>query len=1319
MKNRDLMIAGSFLLGLGLTAQAQEKNADQLFFYGFEDNLSSFTDSSKPLDSIKTLRYYTKEDGGNGQFEVEKWTLDPVVYDTSLVLLNGIQPCQGNDPKVRANDTYECFYEPTDAHQKKMEELGAIGGHYYLHFKTDKNVDQSSDDAKKKESGDYQGCLFIRNIPIQDSTSYRLVYYRKTGQPDKAKMYSGILRGFYNSEKSISMNGDGGNEFMRHDENGIKDSWERVTVMTYYQNDSVANRHCYKSGYWWSSSWKRQASNGEERVYIEQPDKFFVRLTFSAPEVDYFVDDIALYKSWIGGAEYNNDVIRINFGYDTNLKELAAASPLKSIELPGKYFTITGIDSFSTGRDFESGETDEAFRERGGTYERSDIPALSAEYHDDGYMYIFLAPDGDGYVQDCGYYGDVRISFTNPTDNPNMTLKYDGTLYPMSLDTIWAKTKIVPNFTNEFVLPNKGVIATPVAKLAPTAIKMNPVDGSFKLDPATTSIKVFFNKPVYVDTDHETVNGVKAVFSKSGSEPETWFASPFNAADSSVVFTRESSTPLSGEYQIDIFQARAASSFPAAPTKSFSLYFGFEISKSAVNKETKFNGYETNYATPEGFSVNKACMMKVGEFGGLFSKALMFGLYGANLTNNGGSEGDGKGPVLTYQFYVPEACEKEVSFGASGCQKGSWNDAADMDFYVLDTDMKTVIKKESLGGSSIKPSEGGPVTDVDSFAYTISFPAAGTYYLQWSLPKENSWGGGHKGGRVLYYVNVPTVSASCYKYIAKVDNAFDLAQSMKLKAEATLIKYDGSVLDALKEVIGQFDGFTTSTDPYYTEPAQYNNAASALSNATSAMGARIDSVNLYYKEYDNCDSIVKSYNGNDTANVAVVIAAKELLTSHASLEMPETEPAQLRVIIKNIQDATKAINDRKALNNKFLKLVKAVSDTIDHKSAYDFFAEYPAMTSAYNSNKNQDIITGTDAEVNAAINAMQDALNTFNGKLEGALGMANQAKLLVALATKLGIDFDALSAGSSAKITEIMYKLDGDNAGLVDALKLAIKAKMYEMIDAGTLPSDLDLSGFIKNPGLYGMGVIGVDVEYYNYTYGGAKDRWRAKKGTYTNVYPGWSIKVEGGNVHFAYEQRNWNGAAAVYDGYVAADWNSGFSMTQTVEDLPLGKYSIGVAYNNDNNGKTDAKYKDNTLIVSTPGVDTVYRDTVIAVDGDGVYNPTANMFSDDMSVSTGSVTISLNHASGEGWARVDNFGLTFKESIDGVDYAALIADLNTQAAAAINEVVTGVESVTVSGSVEYYNLNGIRLAAPQKGINIKVTTGADGKRVSEKILVK
>ena len=55
MKKRDLILAGALLLGFGLNAQAQTAD-EQLFFFGFEDGLASFTDSANPIDSITQIK---------------------------------------------------------------------------------------------------------------------------------------------------------------------------------------------------------------------------------------------------------------------------------------------------------------------------------------------------------------------------------------------------------------------------------------------------------------------------------------------------------------------------------------------------------------------------------------------------------------------------------------------------------------------------------------------------------------------------------------------------------------------------------------------------------------------------------------------------------------------------------------------------------------------------------------------------------------------------------------------------------------------------------------------------------------------------------------------------------------------------------------------------------------------------------------------------------------------------------------------------------------------------------------------------------------
>lgn len=71
-------------------------------------------------------------------------------------------------------------------------------------------------------------------------------------------MYVDLMRGYYSSEKPFAMNGTStgsGVEFSLHKTSFSAGNWERVTMMSYYQTDSVAERRMYKNGYWWANTW--------------------------------------------------------------------------------------------------------------------------------------------------------------------------------------------------------------------------------------------------------------------------------------------------------------------------------------------------------------------------------------------------------------------------------------------------------------------------------------------------------------------------------------------------------------------------------------------------------------------------------------------------------------------------------------------------------------------------------------------------------------------------------------------------------------------------------------------------------------------------------------------------------------------------------------------------------------------------------------------------------------------------------------------------------------------------------------------------------
>mgnify|MGYP003302691273 FL=1 len=863
MKKCDLLLAGAMLFGFGATVQAQE----QLFFFGFEDGVASFTDSANAPDSITQVQFYDHVGTNGAGLKPEEFKLGPL-YDTVMYVLNGISP------NIDRGDTYDIVLDATGEHAGEFESMGAQGGERYFKYMASGEGDPCED---------YKANLFVRNVPVDDNTSYRLSMYVKASKGE-GQMNIDLLRGFYNSEKQFSMTGEqNSGEFKLVKNSFTTDRWERVTMMSYYQNDSVANRYMYQAGYWWSSSWKAIVP-GDDKEYnmIVQPDQYFVRLAFRAPGVTYYVDDMALTKSWIGGAEYYQNIMRVDFGYDTNLAELCNATPLKAIKLPAEYFKISGTDNL-TGEYFD------------------ELVVSAAEYHNDGYLYLWIDEE-DSF----DYYEDVKVSFTNPEDKA-LQLTYDGDLYPMGHDTVWAKAgKIVPDFAGEPAFFNPSVSALSMEQMPPIFQYSEPEDGSFNLASDKNSFNAVFNKKVFAKLnqyDPADTTSVIAVMEGNGLK-EMWIPTAYDEENFTVTFSRQAgnTTPLVGDYEFTIVQARASARSPQAEHKTITLSFGPADVAPKKFADLKFDAFSKGTNTIEGLSVNQSCMMEVTEFQGAYTKALKFGLYGVNLPNGA--------PVLTYSFNVSEAGQWLVKYGTSGCLKNSWNDACKMVVTVIDEagDTLDIYTEE---GSDKKPEEGGVVTAIDEQVRTVDFPTAGNYQVVFTLPNENSHGGGHKGGRVLYYVEVSNAYSRAYAYIEKYENALNAAKELAASAAANQ-KYTGAYLNDLNANIAANSGFSS------TSPTEYNNTVSSINDAIAVMNGRISTIDAYYEAYQaalDMEALYKDSIGYQ--DLAAFAAVKAIIAQYAELDVTVKTNDEMKAITDEVNAKTKAMKDRGAIIDEF------------------------------------------------------------------------------------------------------------------------------------------------------------------------------------------------------------------------------------------------------------------------------------------------------------------------------------------------------------------------------------------------------------------
>lgn len=1361
MRKRDLLLTGLILTALPLGAQEEDyefvnpvrsdKDARTIFVQNFEPT-GSFATADEAweawqdvlVDTIQDIYYYTTErrtdgDGtGNGTWpniysddNKKDFTL-AVKKDTTINMYNGVLTTDGvvNGEKAPYydNDDYRIVLDQTPDRSEIFKKYGEDGGDYVFRYTSGKCTAGASEWGEYHSDGstaNYRRNLFIRGLDIEENTSYRLTYYIKATKKGAAatRLYSEVMRGYFTSEKPFTMgyvaNNDSDHKYEWNTQFSLQKTefkngeWEKVTMMTHYLNDSIAEAFMFADGYWWAAEWAyTPEGSNREYNYIKQPNKFFARFSFASDSTEFEIDNISLVKSNIGGAEYYENMIRINFGFETNLAELArkAKTPenaVESLELPGEYFSVYAhMPAEATGEE--------------PMWIKMKIN--SAEYHSDGYMYMWTKDDSEGnpVILNPQNYDSVLVSFTNP-DDPKMMLKYTGAQFPNAIDTEWVMAgKKVFNFYNEVAIPNPNIEYNQfnqkvysMKNLPPTVNQAEYEQGSFSLPTDLSSMWFKFSRPVLFDKDSENpATNLAMLKVEQAGKTEYWFASTEDN-DSIVTFTRSKEAlkngPLVGDYVFTLVNVMDESTDFAAP---YAINYSFTESVApktymsvTFNDETVTGQFTSNgESAVEGFSSNDKLAIKVGEFGGLYDKAIMFGLYGVGGLQNGTSDKTDV-PMMTYEFTSTlEDGEYPLTFVTSGCNKGSWNDACRMIIRLFDANDAELATIEE-GGSNNKPDEGKPVYSVDENVMKVTLKKNASYKVTFQLPDENSYNGGHKGGRVLYEIKCADIPLLGWPSIRMYNSAISsLNKNLEYaKAEGKEDDFTGAVYDEAVELAAKYATFKD------TKPSAYKSVSDEIIAASNNLLARFDIVNALIDEVDKAlqeQEIQKGVNA-EYVNLVAFTAIDELWEEVDEFSMKNATDDSIKAVTKLVTDAIKALTDRVALIKKFNDQVATTQAVIDAKEMVDA-ESYATMLEAFNANKDADVIAATDAELNAAIDAIIAGQLAHDSYVSGIKSATVGVKSLIALATKLNVQFEESVA---AEVQARVDALVDDDQALADIYRSAIKVALYKKMAEGELAVDYDLSGFVKNQNLYSAAVLDDDLEYYYYQWGSPNNRWKMKNNyTSEQTFPGWIARATGGNVHAGIETANWTEPKApIFDAYIGLDWSSSVTMTQDVV-LPVGYYNIGVGINySDDDGAKKASFM-------AHAEDSTY--TAIATNKSGDVPVAANTWLDTVKVVDNDVIgLEIKVNGSNSWTRVDNVEVTLIEKLKDFDYeAAAKAEEATLA-----ELLTFVDMAAAeNATVSYYTLEGIKIDAPKAGsVIIKVTESADGKRQAQKILVK
>lgn len=1404
MKKRDLLIAGLLLLGLPVLAQpnlSDPNSAKEVFTQDFE---ASWEDWKKTkIDEISEIQYYVKDgdDDGNGFTPWTDpngaWAKGPIRTDSIIPIYNGEMTVIDDGEKAKGNEEWgddnasSATIVEDNTRAEEFEAFGEAdgGGNYYFKFTSDTilKINSGNGAYSNKLAARYRRNLFVRLKPgdIEENSSYRLTFFVKAktlpGHEDYVAtptVYADVMRGYYHSEKPFSMGYISNDknthpyeysntfEYTKNNFGDDKsyDNWEKVTFMTYYTTDSIAEYFMFKDGYWWADDhaweWKKDAegnTTGKDLYYIVQPDKYFVRLGFPADYTVYSVDNISLTKSWIAGCEYYGDKMRVDFGYKNNLGALVAAEKKKTgvdqIEIEPKYFQVWCLQ-----KGYDESDPDGWFP----------MPMRSAEYHADGYMYLFTSffkLEGEDYSYQFGDYDKVLVSFQNPTEE-NLQLKYTDTPFPKGNDSVWIKGgKIVPDFVNEVAVPNptpkiwKGVYSKydlpPVMTLPPYE------EGSFGLTPVS-SMEFKFSRKVLFDNKDLSEKAIAYV------NDERWDIS-YGANDSILVITRKNGQPLAaGDYTIELIQLFGNGTDEGA---NVVMHYNFgTISRDVASLDGLQEFWSARWDTtanqdveclPEGTALyvpdnNNSHPWGVGDgtvrdpncrlyfFAGDYNRAFNLNSRGRDNTARlylGFEEG--------YEINLAKG-GYSLNFGVVGI-----NDKKKTTVYIYPWDEEWNTKPQNIqkvaAADKTMIAEFTPSNSVNENIRTDSknktldmlemqtiqfdITKAGRYVVEIAFNGGFQWSGYHG-----VMITSPVITAKppvSFLPISLLNSSVEAAAARIAAAQAQAY-YAGTALTTLIEKHrfyapgGAFDGEKK------TSPSDWADAKKDLDNATAKVKERMDTIDALKTKISDAETKLAGLS-DEYKEFDVSEKLQALVDSANAYDIPANKGKDIAALTDLINKAITAVDNRKGKNDALAGYIEAGQKLFDAKERVDF-DEYKVLSDTLAEALAFDAVKAADEAVDAEALKMYKVNTLYEGKVGGYAAMTERNKAFRELAAELEVeevDFWALN--------DYVLTTDEDNDEIADIYKAAVKYAIYSLLadDPEAAEDGIDVTPFIKNYILYaindkpyvdnrdltlatgndrkndrakGKNNPGSVYQWIGHNYGqDALDKkiWVLMYDTaYAEVFPGWTVQsyITGGHSMVtpdpSGDYKYLRFGAPVFNGNLNLDWNSKAELKQTVTDLPNGYYELAVSAKMDANS---SDYK-TTFSATTKVAD---KDSVLSVSVTS--DATKTLSIDSITVLDGNLNIDLILGSNDGSSNADDFQLIFLGGHNSVNYGNLVDAAKDDLDYKIANRKTFVNAPKAAANrVEFYNAGGQKVNAPQSGLYIKVENG-----VATKVFVK
>ena len=405
----------------------------------------------------------------------------------------------------------------------------------------------------------------IGNLTIKENTPYRVSFWIKAdpdfiddnGVEKSSCLTSWLSQGIENYEKSFCTptNANYGVQMT----SGLTGDWQHISFVSYYTNADVLN-NVIKDQSWVGNAVYPEAFGGDGvETYAQHfagqlPSVFHVIINMYSP-VNYSLDDIVVEEGvTFNEATFMEDVIKLDFGYPTNIAALAKANN-NSFSLDPSCVSVTS----------------------NGTA----VPVEFVEGKSDGFLYIFL--EGTTLEPDA----EVRVSFTPAADCP---IVYNTDRRP-SADTEGEMP--VLGFSNELAYPVDNIEAIPSSWSPAKLLSTDPENDAFEIEAASLS-KVTFQFDMEVSLDYAS-----ATIEKNGFTTPIPVSSLSLSEDKTAVYVSTTGLNLTdGDYTIELAGVENVMGVPCEGSQKVSFSVGED--KTGGSSESVYSTNETFAATANG-----------------------------------------------------------------------------------------------------------------------------------------------------------------------------------------------------------------------------------------------------------------------------------------------------------------------------------------------------------------------------------------------------------------------------------------------------------------------------------------------------------------------------------------------------------------------------------------------------------------------------------------------------------------------------------------------------------------------------------------------